>query len=615
MRKLIDLLAIKDPSFIKSMSIKELKELASQIREFLIEHLSKTGGHLSSNLGVVEITIAMYYVFDSEKDKFIFDVGHQSYVHKILTGRAKDFETLRQFDGLSGYISKEESKYDVWESGHSSTSISAMTGMLLASDNPEAKFVSLIGDSSIMNGVALEGLNFLGSRKKLAPIIILNDNKMGISKSVGAISKIFSRMRGTKIWRNIKLVLNYIFPTCITNCFHQLKRGVKALIQHDNIFEDMGFDYYGPIKGNDLRACIKALKRIKKNTEPVVLHILTQKGKGYLPSETDEEGSFHGVGPFDIQTGKPIYKPQEHEHSFSEIVANYLTKKHLETPFFVVTPAMKAGAKLEKFASLYPTDFFDVGIAEEHAAVMSAGIALSGKKVVLLYYSTFSQRAYDQILNDIARQNLSVIIGIDRAGVVGEDGVTHQGVYDIAMFSSMPNMTITMPKDAAELVQIFNYAFEHHGPIAIRYPRKNIQVDLEQIDATSKLDCSWDILKTGHQRCILSYGPDLLRIQKIVEQEQLDIGIVNARFIKPLDENCLSMLAATYEELFIIEQVVTPGSLYYSVLDFLQRQHKNLKIHYLSFDPDIPIKHGKIQDVLDHYGFSDEDILAFLKQK
>lgn len=338
MRKLIDLLAIKDPSFIKDMSIKELKELASQIREFLIEHLSKTGGHLSSNLGVVEITIAMYYVFDSEKDKFIFDVGHQSYVHKILTGRAKDFETLRQFDGLSGYISKEESKYDVWESGHSSTSISVMTGMLLASDNPEAKFVSLIGDSSIMNGVALEGLNFLGSRKKLAPIIILNDNKMGISKSVGAISKIFSRMRGTKIWRNFKLVLNYIFPTCITNCFHQIKRGVKALIQHDNIFEDMGFDYYGPIKGNDLRACIKALQRIKKNTEPVILHILTQKGKGYLPSETDEEGSFHGVGPFDIQTGKPLYKPQEHEHSFSEIVANYLTKKHLETPFFVVTP-------------------------------------------------------------------------------------------------------------------------------------------------------------------------------------------------------------------------------------------------------------------------------------
>lgn len=613
MRKLIDLLAIKDPSFIKNMSIKELKELANQIREFLIEHLSKTGGHLSSNLGVVEITIAMYYVFDCEKDKFIFDVGHQSYVHKILTGRAKDFDTLRQFNGLSGYICKEESKYDVWESGHSSTSISAMTGMLLASDNPEAKFVSLIGDSSIMNGVALEGLNFLGS-KKLAPIIILNDNKMGISKSVGAISNIFSRMRRTKIWRNFKLVLNYIFPTFITNCFHQLKRGLKALIQHDNIFEDMGFDYYGPIKGNDLRACIKALKRIKKNTDPVILHILTQKGKGYLPSETDEEGSFHGVGPFDIQTGKPLYTPQAHEHSFSEIVANYLTKKHLELPFFVVTPAMMAGAKLEKFASLYPNDFFDVGIAEEHAAVMSAGIALSGKKVVLLYYSTFSQRAYDQILNDIARQNLSVIIGIDRAGVVGEDGVTHQGIYDIAMFSSMPNMTIAMPKDAAELMQIFNYAFEHVGPIVIRYPRKNIVVDLEQLDDTSKINCSWEILKQGRKKCVISYGPDLLKISELIDLHSLDVGLVNARFIKPLDEVMLSRLLEEYEAFYILEQVVTPGSLYYSILDFLSKENRKIQIFHLSFHPDNPIKHGKIQDVLNHFGFSDEAILKFITQ-
>lgn len=611
---LIDLLEIKDPSFIKSMSIKELKELAWQIREFLVDHISKTGGHLSSNLGVVEITIAMYYVFDYEKDKFIFDVGHQSYVHKILTGRAKDFVTLRQYGGMSGYINREESKYDVWESGHSSTSISAMTGMLLASNNRDEKIISLIGDSSMMNGVALEGLNFLGTRKNLAPIIILNDNKMGISKSVGAISKIFSRMRGTKFWRGLKRLLNFIFPTCITNGFHKLKRAIKALIQHDNIFEDMGFDYYGPIKGNDLRSCIKALQRVKKNTEPVVLHILTQKGKGYAFSEVDEEGSFHGVGPFDVKTGKPLKEVKENEYSFSQMVAEYLTKKRLKEEFFVVTPAMKAGAKLEHFAQLYPKDFFDVGIAEEHAADMSAGMALRGKKVVLLYYSTFSQRAYDEILNDIARQKLPVIIGIDRAGVVGEDGVTHQGIYDVAMFSAMPHTTITMPKDAQELVNLFNYAFEQNlGPFIIRYPRKNFIQDLNEINFSSNLEFSWEEMLHGTKKCAISYGPDILRLVEIIEKNNLNCGAVNARFIKPIDEKMLAMLVEEYQELVIFEQVVTPGSLYYSILNFLNTHSLSCKVSYVSFNPDVAIPHGKIEEVLNHYGFSNDNIIDILK--
>ncbi|MDE7384949.1 MAG: 1-deoxy-D-xylulose-5-phosphate synthase, partial [Anaeroplasmataceae bacterium] len=504
---MIDLLEIKDPSFIKDMSIKELKELAGQIREFLVDTISKTGGHLSSNLGVVEITIAMYYVFDPEKDKFLFDVGHQSYVHKILTGRAKDFSHLRQYGGMSGYIRREESKYDIWESGHSSTTISAMAGMLLASEKKEEKVISLIGDSSIMNGVAFEGMNFLGSQKKLAPIVILNDNKMGISKSVGALSKAFSRLRGTRLWRGFKRVLNFIFPTFITNWFHQVKRGIKAFIQQDNIFEDLGFDYYGPIKGNDLRACIKALQRVKKNTEPVLLHVITKKGKGYAPSELDEEGSFHGVSPFDKSTGEPLRKPNDNEHSYSDLVTHYLTKKREEEPFFVVTPAMKSGSKLEKFARKYPDDFYDVGIAEEHAADMAAGIAIQNKKVVLLYYSTFSQRAFDEILNDIARQNLPVIIGIDRAGVVGEDGATHQGIYDIAMFGLMPNVKIAMPKDAEELVGIFNYAFKETCPFVIRYPRGNVITNLDFLNNKTILSPSWEYMKKGHKKCVISYGP------------------------------------------------------------------------------------------------------------
>ena len=294
--RMIDLMEIKDPSFIKSLSIKELKELANQIREFLIDNISKTGGHLSSNLGVVELTIAMYYVFDPEKDKFLFDVGHQSYVHKILTGRAKDFQTLRSFNGMSGYINRSESKYDIWESGHSSTSISAMSGLIL-SEPEDCKIICVIGDSSITNGVALEGMNFLGQLKGKSPIIILNDNKMGISKSVGALSKAFSKLRGSWLNRGLKAMTNKLLPAFLTRWAHQVKRGIKGFIQQDNIFEDMGFDYYGPYDGNDLSYCIKVMKKIKKSKNPIVLHLQTKKGKGYLPSEEDKNGDFHGVPP------------------------------------------------------------------------------------------------------------------------------------------------------------------------------------------------------------------------------------------------------------------------------------------------------------------------------
>lgn len=604
---------IKDPSFIKTLSKKELKELAEQIRTFLIDNISKTGGHLSSNLGVVEITIAMYYVFDPEKDKFLFDVGHQSYVHKILTGRAKDFKTLRKYGGLSGYISRAESKYDVWESGHSSTSISAMAGLLLAESNPNNKVVTLIGDSSIMNGVALTGMNFLGSRKKLAPIIILNDNKMGISKSVGALSKALSRLRGTKFWLNIKRALNFIFPAFISNQFHKLKRAVKALVQQDNIFEDMGFDYFGPIKGNDLHACIKALQRIKDNKEPVVLHIITKKGKGYAPSEEDEFGNYHGVGPFDVETGKPLCSKKENSYSYSEIVAYYLHKKRMEEQFFVVTPAMKSGAKLNQFASLYPQDFYDVGIAEEHAAVMSAGIALQGKKVVLLYYSTFAQRAYDQILNDICRQNLSVIIGIDRAGVVGEDGPTHQGIYDVAMFSSMPNMTITMPKDPQETIGLFNYAFTHKGPIVIRYPRKNVDIQLLDIHFKAIVSPTWECVRVGEELCILSYGPDVLKLERLVKEHHLNVGIVNARFIRPMDTSMLDEILRKYPKIMVLEQAVSKGTLYHSILEHIQNNNCKNTVSLHSFNVNESLPHGPIQEVLDHYGMSDTDILEHIQ--
>ncbi len=604
---MINLEDIKDPSFVKDLSVKELKELAEQIRKFLIENISKTGGHLSSNLGIVELTIAMFYVFDPEKDKFLYDVGHQSYVHKILTGRAKDFKTLRTLNGLSGYINRNESKYDVWESGHSSTTISAASGMIVAGSNDE-RVIALIGDSSIMNGVALEGLNFLGQLKDKRPIIILNDNKMGISKSVGALTKALERIRGSRTYTALKRFFNLITPTFLSRFYHQIKRGIKGFIQRDNIFEEMGFNYYGPYAGNNLKYCIKMMKKIKESKEPVVIHFITKKGKGYAPSENDVEGDFHGVGPFDIETG--IQYKKENQLSYSKLVADFLCEKRKEEQFYVVTPAMKAGSKLGEFAKLYPNDFFDVGIAEEHAADMAAGIALQNKKVVLLLYATFAQRAYDMLLNDISRQNLKVIIGIDRAGVVGEDGATHQGIYDVAFLNSMPNIKVLMPKDDIETIGLFNYAFNHlNSPIVIRYPRASFNIN----EYDYKYECSpvWEQIKEGSKANVISFGPDVLRIANL----DLDINVYNARSIKPIDKEALKNIFNNNLPIFVVEQCVSSGTLYDKVLNVKEEFDFKSKVYPLSFTPDTIIKHGKINDVLAEYGFSDDEIKNFILEK
>lgn len=605
-----DLESIKDPSFVKDLSIKELKELCKDIRAFLVNNISKTGGHLSSNLGVVEITVAMYYVFDPEVDKFLFDVGHQSYVHKILTGRAKEFSTLRQYGGLSGYINKSESKYDIWESGHSSTSISAMTG-ILKSQSDDFHVVSLIGDSSIMNGVALEGINYLGQTNDRRAIIVLNDNKMGISKSVGALSKAFARLRGTAFNRGLKKVLTKILPKCIVHVFHQFKRGIKGLLQQDNIFEDMGFDYYGPYDGHDLKAIIKLFRRVKDAKSPVVLHLQTIKGKGYKPSEDDKTGSFHGVPPFDIETGKPV-NCDKSKISYSEMVANYLLNKRETCDFTVITPAMKEGAKLDNFASKYPNDFIDVGIAEEHATVMSAGIALSNKNVVLLMYSTFAQRAYDELLNDIARQKLHVIIGIDRAGIVGEDGPTHHGMYDVSMFESMPNFIIGMPKDNLELVGMFNYAFTVKSPIAIRYPRDN---DIrKEIDYNYSIECTWEMLKEEGDLVVVGYGPIMLKTIEFAERNNVKIAFCNARFIRPIDYKMLDYLFGKYKKIYVLEPIVANGTLFHNILEYKEKMHYDARVYKKSFNPDNIISYGKIRDLYDNYGFSEEDFIKDIKE-
>ena len=605
---MFDLYSIKDPSFVKTLTIQELKVLASEIRNFLVEHVSKTGGHLSSNLGIVEITLAMYYVFDYDKCDFIFDVGHQSYVHKILTGRAKEFDTLRQYGGLSGYISKEESKYDIWESGHSSTSISAACGMMIA--NKDKRPIVVIGDSSISNGVAFEGLNFLGQYKNMNPIIILNDNKMGISKSVGSLTKSFLKLRSYKFVRKSKSFMQKVFPNFLVSFGHQVKRSIKGFVQRDNIFEDLGFDYYGPYYGNRIDTLVKLFKRLEEQKEPVIAHCLTKKGLGYEPAVKDVLGTYHGVPPFDIKTGKPLNK-REGYISYSEGVSRYLLKKREETEFFVITPAMKSGAHLDSFSDKYPDSIYDVGIAEEHAAVMSAGIASKGKDVVLLMYSTFAQRAYDEFLNDIARSNLKVIIGIDRAGIVGEDGVTHQGIYDLAMFAEMPNMVITMPKDMQEAIGLFNYAFIQDKPIVIRYPKLSVKDDNFDYSYVSNLN--WDILYEGKKKIVISYGDDVSRIVRLAKDNNLNVLVVNAKSIKPVDKVMLDKLFKLGRDIIVIEQVVASGTLYHKILEFKEENNYKSKVIKHAFDSEVKITHGKMSDVYSHYGFADDDLINLLK--
>lgn len=603
---MFDIENIESPDFIKDLSIKELKILADDIRKFLIDNVSKTGGHLSSNLGVVEITLALFYVFDYKNDKFLYDVSHQSYVHKILTGRAKDFKTLRQHNGMSGYTNPKESKFDFWDNGHSSSTISAMTGMLLT--DKKSKVISIIGDSSINNGLAFEGMNFSGSIRDIAPIVLLNDNEMGISKSVGSFSYALSKLRTSKFYLHLKRHLNAFLPHSFTNLVHRFKRMIKSFFQHDNFFEDLGYNYFGPINGHDIRGLIANLERIKKLNEPCILHVLTEKGKGYEPAENDKTGYYHGIGPFDVNTGLVLKHSKPNTQSYSEIVADYLCDKRRSHKFNVITPAMIFGQKLMKFQYLFPENLFDVGIAESHAATMAAGMAVNHFDVVLLLYSTFSQRAYDQILNDICRQNLKVIIGVDRAGVVGADGSTHQGVYDVSMFNHMPNIKISMPSTAEECRGLFDYAFSQESPMVIRYPRASESV--YNLEAKKICNEAWINVKNGNKAIVISYGPDLNRIEKIIDDNSLDVRLINAIFIKPIDKQMLSEVFSSGLPILVYEEVVSVGSLTSSILNYATNSNFTInKFHSMGFSQDDYIAHGQIPEVLKDFALDDESIL------
>ncbi|TVP84538.1 MAG: 1-deoxy-D-xylulose-5-phosphate synthase [Acholeplasmataceae bacterium] len=588
----MNLFDIKDPAFLKSMKTRELYALAGAIRSFLAESIPKTGGHLSSNLGTVELIIALHYVFNSPKDAFIFDVGHQAYTHKILTGRINAFDTLRQTDGLSGYISYAESVHDVWESGHAGTSLSALLGILYANQmkNETGEAIAVIGDASITNGTAFEALNLLGGEKDKRGIIIINDNEMSISRSVGAFAKMLTKIRSMKIVLRINRMWESILPRFLLGLLSRIKRGVRGFLQRQNIFEDLGYMYIGPIDGHNIKGLIYNLQRARSIKKSVVLHIITEKGKGHPEAANDKVGTYHGVSR--------ASKVAKEGMTWSRMVSHALEALQAHRKTFVIMPAMTVGGEFLHFAQTFKDRYVDVGIAEEHAAAMAASMAHQGVPVFLPLYSTFSQRAFDQILNDICRSDHHVVFGIDRAGIVGEDGSTHQGLYDVSMFYLMPNMVITMPYDAKEAADLLHYGFMRQThPFVIRYPRGLVAYDENIPVQFNEIEPVWTVMSEGKALSMISYGPSLDLLMQVKKKMNIDAGIINARFIKPVDEDMLHQVCRTGAPLFVYEEAANHGGLYPQILQFMARHGYHNKTAQASITDQI-VPHGRYRDLL-----------------
>lgn len=621
----MDLTSISSPSFLKSLDNEQLKELSEDIRSFLIENLSVTGGHIGPNLGVVELTIALHKSFNSPDDKFLWDVGHQAYVHKILTGRADQFDTLRQFKGLCGFPKRIESEHDVWEAGHSSTSLSAAMGMAKARDlqNRKNYVVPIIGDGALTGGMALEALNHIG-HEKTDMTVILNDNEMSIAPNVGALHNVLGRLRTHGTYNKAKDELESLLKKIpavggkLAGTAERVKDSLKYLLVSGVFFEELGFTYLGPIDGHDFEALEENLQYAKKMKGPVLLHVITKKGKGFKPAELDKIGTWHGTGPYKMETGDLI-KSATKGPSWSALVAETARKlARTDKRIVAITPAMPVGSKLEGFASEFPNRMFDVGIAEQHATTMAAGMAADGMKPMLVIYSTFLQRAYDQMLHDICRQNLNVVIAIDRAGLVGADGETHQGVFDISFLRHMPNMVIMMPKDENEGQHMVNTAFEYSdGPIALRYPRGNgLGVPMDEELKIIPIG-TWEVLKEGTQAAILTFGTTIqmaMKAAEILSQNNISVEVINARFIKPLDAKMLQDLQARNIPIITLEESALQGGFGSAVLEFYNENNLQANIHRIGI-PDIFIEHGEVNELLEEIHITTEDIVEVVNKK
>lgn len=614
MYKLLD--SYSDIKEVKHMSYEQLEEFAQDIREFLIDSVSKTGGHLASNLGVVELTLSLYKVFDFNIDKLVWDVGHQSYVHKILTGRANRFDTLRKYNGLSGFPKREESKYDIFETGHSSTSISAALGMARARDlkNKKSEVVAVIGDGALTGGMAFEALNDMGY-KKTKIIIILNDNEMSIGKNVGGLSTYLSKIRMDPKYNKLKHELDVTLrkiPTIgrgMADSIEKIKDGIKQVIVPSMLFEDMGIKYLGPIDGHNIKELTKVMSLAKNIDEPVIIHTITKKGKGYSYAEKNPD-RFHGIGPFNCDSGEICATTGD---TYSSVFGDEIVKlAGTNNNIVAITAAMRDGTGLSKFSEKFPKRFFDVGIAEQHAVTLAAGMASEGLKPVFAVYSTFLQRAYDQVLHDVCIQKLPVIFAIDRAGIVGEDGETHQGIFDLSYLSSMPNMTIMAPKCMEELRFMLGFAVNQNYPIAIRYPRgkDNSKVKLQALETFTK--GKWEVLfntlneeKSNNKKvAIVAVGKMVqtaVLVREKLQQFNVETEVINACFVKPIDKELIERLTDADYTIVTLEDNLLLGGLGSLLLQHTSTLKSPAKVLNLGFKDEF-VTHGSMDILYKLYG-------------
>lgn len=565
MDKILD--RVNKPDDLKKLNLVEKEELAKEIREYILEIVSKNGGHLASNLGVVELTIALHSVFNLPQDKIIWDVGHQSYVHKILTGRKEQMKTLRKFEGLSGFPKISESEYDSFDTGHSSTSISVALGMARANalENKNDHVIAVIGDGSLTGGMAMEALNDAGSSNSNITVI-LNDNEMSISKNVGGIPALLTKIRVKKMYKKSNNCIKRFFNKVpligkpIVSLTHNIKRGIKQMVIPNMYFEDIGFTYLGPVDGHDIEELENILEQSKHLEGPILIHVMTKKGKGYKFAEETPD-KFHGISSFDLKTGELISKPKvDYSKVFGDKLVELASK---DNKIVAVTAAMKDGTGLKEFANKFPNRFFDVGIAEQHAVGMIAGMAIAGLKPVFAVYSSFLQRGYDQLIHDVALEQIPVTICVDRAGIVGADGETHQGLFDLCFLNSIPNLIVMAPKDFKELEQMLEFAVNLNKPVIIRYPRGGESLNKFEQHTNIELGKS-EIIKEGKNLTIIAIGKMVEKARKVSEllkKDNIDAEIINARFLKPLDKETILKSIEKTKNVATIEDGLIEGGL------------------------------------------------------
>jgi 1-deoxy-D-xylulose-5-phosphate synthase len=632
---------IISPKELKGLSTEQLKALGAEIRQEIVSRLNKTGGHLASNLGIVEITLGLHYVFDSPRDKILWDVGHQTYVHKMLTGRREQFDTLRQYKGLSGFINPAESSHDAFVAGHSSTSVSLAVGMAVARDHLQQrhKVIAVIGDGGLTGGMALEAINHLGHLRKDV-LIILNDNEMSISENVGGFSQYMKRIKETFFYEDIKIKIDHIeemldevpLTPGVKDMIELVKRQAKERFDTPGIvFEKLGLNYSGPIDGHDVGAVIRALNKAKDKEIPQILHVITQKGKGFGPAEKDAI-KYHGVSAFSLEPPlkekiEPAELSKPKAKSYSEIFSEALIEIADREPTMVaITPATAEGSALVKFGKVFPERFFDVAICEQHAVTMAAGMAKAGLKPVVSIYSTFLQRAMDQVIHDVAIMKLPVIFGIDRGGLV-EDGETHQGVFDIAYLRSIPGFTVLAPRDAIELRNLLYSAIANAtGPVAIRFPRdKALGTDALNFAEGAKLSLidytKWDALNTDGKTVLVAYGSMVdvaIKTRELLKEKSIDAAVVYARSAKPLDESMLNRIYKDYDRVVTLEEGCLAGGFGSAVLEWAaRRRFANImegqpEIACLGV-PDQFIEHGARNILLSDVGLTPEKVVEFVK--